>query len=71
MSAKYYRNGTRTYYQVKGDHVIQIINKLTHSYVTASDAGFLIESALEGKEITRDEFKKQFEEASRLIVLEE
>lgn len=67
---KYYRNGTRTYYQVKDDFVMQIINKATCSYVTVSDRGFLLESALEGQEITREEFKAQFEIASRLIVLE-
>lgn len=68
---KYYRNGTRTYYQVKDDDfVMQIINKATCSYVTVSDRGFLLESALEGQEITREEFKNQFDEASKLIILE-
>lgn len=73
MSAKYFKRGTREYYQVGPSNVIRIVNKASVSYVTIANIadGFIHVDALEGTEITKDEFKKQFDEAARLIVLED
>lgn len=80
MSAKYFKRGTREFYQVTPERIIRIINKAYTSEVTIAHTenetpgrmivSFLIEDALEGTEITREEFSKEFEVASRLIVLE-
>lgn len=72
---KYFKRGTREYYQVTPERVIRIINKAYVSEVSITHANdwaldFMRSAAEEGAEITRDEFKEQFLVASRLIVLE-
>jgi len=74
-SAKYYKRGQREYYEVRPDRVMRVKNKaylsevsITHTHDMALD--FMMSAALEGAEITREEFAKEFEVASRLIVLE-
>lgn len=72
MSAKYYRRGQREYFMIAPEKVLRIVNKQYRSDVTiffhvVSD---VTEDALEGKEITREEFAKEFEIASRLIILD-
>lgn len=69
---KYFKRGTREYYQVTPDQILRIVNKLSVSYVTIIKTGnsLVRDDALEGMEISRDEFKEQFLVASRLIVLE-
>lgn len=72
MTQKFYKRGIREFYAVSDKRVIRIVNKEVANYITVAIPNhFIGHDALEGKEITRDEFKKQFEEASRLIVLEE
>jgi len=77
MSAKFFRRGQREYFMIAPGIGMKIINKEFVSYITiAHDESpglviFLMGDIEEAKEITKDEFKKQFEEASRLIVLEE
>jgi hypothetical protein len=74
---KYFKRGTREYYQVTPERVIRLLNKEKVSYITIAVPGDLI-STMEmiaseaecGTEISRDEFKEQFLVASRLIVLE-
>lgn len=65
---------------VTPEKVIRIVNMFYRSEVSIfhgsrsesnSAIAFLEADYSVGQEITRDEFKKQFEEASRLIVLEE
>lgn len=78
MSAKYYKRGTREYYQVTPERVIRIVNYFAKNEITiasreSADSGimvFILNDAMEGIEISRDEFKKQFDEAAKLIVLE-
>lgn len=76
---KYFKRGTREYYQVTPERVIRIVNKYHQSEVTIYDrfetdmlTGYIISksAAEEGKDISREEFAKEFEVASRLIVLE-
>lgn len=75
---KYFKRGTREYYQVTPERVIRIVNKLVSSEITIAHTvdtyhgtfDFISSDALEGTEITREEFAKEFEVASRLIVLE-
>ena len=68
---KYYKRGQREYYQVTPERVIRIVNKQYRSDVTIffHAVATITEDALEGKEIERSEFEKEFKEASRLIVL--
>lgn len=70
--ARYFKRGTREYYQVTPERVVRIVNKQYRSDVTIFFHAVVTvtEDALEGIEITRDEFKEQFLVASRLIVLE-
>lgn len=79
MSAKYFKRGTREYYQVTPERVIRLIVKAyrTEIIIQGGDdkmgdmsKSFIMEAALEGTEISREEFAKEFEVASRLIVLE-
>lgn len=72
MSAKYFKRGTREYYMVSPEKVIRIVNKQYRSDVTIffHAVATVTDDALEGKEIERSEFEKEFEVASRLIVLE-
>lgn len=72
---KYFKRGAREYYQVTPERVVRIINKayvseisITHIHDRALE--FMISTAQEGTEITKDEFKEQFLVASQLIVLE-
>lgn len=76
---KYFRRGTREYYQVTPERCIMIINKFAKSEVVICEASdslsgesfkFMVKDAVEGKPITREEFAKEFLVASRLIVLE-
>lgn len=64
---------------VTPEKVIRVMNYESGTYLTMIERGhsdfgrkmsFLETDALEGKEITRDEFAKEFEIASRLIVLD-
>lgn len=78
MSVKYFKRGTREYYQVTPERVIKIVNKEFVSEVYIANGPivgtgpmfFLTADAIEGTEISREEFAKEFEVASRLIVLE-
>ncbi len=81
MSAKFYRRGAREYYQVTAGSIMRIVNKEVMNEVTIvqlKESGPLKKQYLtlfmsdidEAKEISREEFKEQFEVASRLIVLE-
>jgi TRAP-type C4-dicarboxylate transport system substrate-binding protein len=82
MSSKYFKRGQREYFQITKGVCIRIINKEHVSFITIAHANpekvpfaeitknFMEEDALEGTEITREEFAKEFEVASRLIVLE-
>lgn len=76
---KYYRRGTREYYQVTPERVIKLINKQYRSEVTIilkhpdpimDQFPFEDDIAQGSVEIERSEFEKEFKEASRLIVLE-
>jgi hypothetical protein len=78
-SIKFYRRGQREYYMVSPEKVIKIVNKEHQSEVTIYErfethmlTGYIISksAAEEGREIAREEFAKEFEVASRLIVLE-
>lgn len=63
---------------VSPEKVMMIVNYFAKSEVTiasreSADSGimvFMLEDAMEGLEITREEFKNQFDEASKLIILE-
>ena len=57
---------------VSPEKVIRIVNKQYRSDVTIffHAVATVTDDALEGKEIERSEFEKEFEVASRLIVLE-
>lgn len=78
MSAKYYKRGQREYYQVTPERVIRIVNKLVSSEITIAHTvdtyhgtfDFISSDALEGTEITREEFAEQFKIAAKLIVLD-
>lgn len=72
MSAKYYKRGAREYYQVTPERVVRIVNKQYRSDVTIffHAVANVTEDALEGTEIDRSEFEKEFLVASRLIVLD-
>ena len=77
---KYYKRGQREFFQVTPERVIRIVNKLNRSEVSIifnSDSVLLKWSkdsaagdALEGTEITREEFAKEFAIASKLIALD-
>jgi hypothetical protein len=83
MAAKYYKRGVREFFQVTPERVIRVINKMAGSYITivhsnlvddfqvnGASLQFLTEESLEGTEITREEFAKEFAIASKLIVLD-
>lgn len=76
MSAKYFKRGIREYYMVSDSKTMMVINYEFHSQVTiwgdlkGQRQAFVEANVKEGQEITREEFKAQFEIASRLIVLE-
>lgn len=83
MATKYYRRGIREYYQVAPDKIVRIVNGAAASYIYITVAhpedtpepigttyGMIACDALEGTEITREQFTKEFDVASRLIVLE-
>lgn len=72
MSTKYFKRGTREYYQVTPERVIRIINKQYRSDVTIffHAVATVTEDALEGKEIERSEFEKEFKDATRLLVID-
>lgn len=69
---KYYKRGQREFFQVTPERVIRIVNKQYRSDVTIffHAVATVTEDAMEGVEISREEFAKEFEVASRLIVLE-
>jgi hypothetical protein len=80
---KYYKRGQREYYRVTPDKIVRIVNGAAASYIYITVAhqedtpepigttyGMIVCDAYEGEEITREEFAKEFEIASRLIVLE-
>lgn len=78
---KYYKRGQRTFYMVSPGKVIRVINKLCVTEVTIatgddgskvmmSTGEFIANDALEGTEITREEFAEQFKIAASLIVLD-
>lgn len=76
---KFYKRGVREFYMVSKNKVMRIVNGGYKSEVTiliGDDtcykmvASMITEDALEGTEITREEFAKEFEVASRLIVME-
>lgn len=86
MSAKYFKRGTREYYQVTPERVVRIISKEHVCEVTIAEryhcklltTAEMIISNLESesvnfnvpKEITKEEFKEQFLVASKLITFE-
>jgi len=80
---KYYKRGQREYYQVTPDKIIRIVNGAAASYIYITVAhqkdtpepigttyGMIACDALEGTEITREEFAEQFKIAANLIVLD-
>lgn len=76
---KYFKRGTREYYMIAKTKVMRIVNggyKSEVTILTGDDtcykmvASMIIEDALEGTEISREQFAKEFLVASRLIVLE-
>jgi hypothetical protein len=75
---KYFKRGLREFYSVSPEKVTKIENRKYGSYVTIMtrtegsvvNANFLETDALEGQEISREEFAEQFKVASRLIVME-
>jgi propanediol dehydratase small subunit len=79
MTTKFYKRGKREFYMISKEKVMRVINKFTLSEVTIAhlneedgtfQCAMLQSNAEEGTEITREEFAKEFEVASRLIVLE-
>lgn len=73
---KYFKRGTREYYQVTPERVIRLTKYESHTIITIWDElqgqrqEFVHANVLEGVEISRKEFAKEFEVASRLIVME-
>lgn len=76
---KYFKRGTREYYQVTSERVIRLIVKAYRMEITIEGGddkmgdmskSFMLEAALEGVEISKEEFKIHFSEAASLIVLE-
>jgi molybdopterin-binding protein len=79
VETKFYKRGVRTFYMIAKNKVMRIVNggyKSEVTILTGDDtcykmvASMITEDALEGTEITPEEFAKEFEVASRLIVLE-
>lgn len=75
LMTKYFKRGLREFYSVSPEKVMKLINKACKNEVTIYHGNEMVldwirEEALEGQEITREEFAEQFKVASRLIVME-
>jgi hypothetical protein len=78
---KYFKRGTREYYQVSPDRIIRIVNKEIMNEVTIVQLNdnskmpkqylaIFMSDTTEANEIQRDEFSVQFSIASKLLVLD-